>query len=121
MSDRQELTPDVVSNRVSGYVVDPETGDEYDATFKDLTNDEREELHNLEQKADEGDTEAARELEQKVIDEYLLNDGFNSEDLGLAWKQSIIVGFLRALGDNEATQEAQEFFDTMEAAQQGNR
>ena len=116
-SERETLTPDVVSNRVSGYVVDPESGEKYDATFKDLTDDEREELNELEQKADEGDAEAGKELERKVIDDYLLNDGFNSEDLGIAWKQSIIVGFLRALGDNEATQEAQEFFDTMEAAQ----
>lgn len=121
MSNRQTLTPDVVSNRVSGYVVDPESGEKYDATFKDLTDDEREELNELEEAADDGDVEAGKELERKVIDEYLLNDGFEADSLGIAWKSSIMVGFLRALGDNEATQEAEEFFDTMEAAQQGNR
>lgn len=120
MSDRQTLTPDVVSNRVSGYVVDPEDGTKYDATFQDLTTEQQRELEELENQIESGDAEAASEFFGKVIDDYLLNDGFNSEDLGLAWKQSIVTGLMRALGDNEATQEAEEFFDTMEAAQQGN-
>lgn len=118
MSDRQTLTADVVSNRVTGYVVSPEDGEEFEAKFKDLTQSEQRELEELEEKANSGDEEAATELQERVINDYLLND-MEFENVGIAWRQSIMAGFLRALGDNEAVREAQEFFDGME--QQGNR
>jgi len=116
MSDRQSLTAEVVSNKVTGYVVSPEDGEKFEATFKDLTQSEQKELEELEQKADEGDEEAATELQRKVVNDYLLND-MEFEDTGIAWRQSIMAGFLRALGDNEAMREAQEFFEGVEGNQ----
>jgi len=117
MSERQALTADVVSNKVTGYVVSPEDGTEFEATFKDLTQSEQKELEELEERANEGDEEAATELQKRVVNDYLQND-MSFENTGIAWRQSIMAGFLRALGDNEAMREAQEFF---EGVQEGNQ
>lgn len=115
-----KLTTDVISNRVSGVVVDPETGDEYEAVFEDLQESERQNLADLEERANEGDESAAEELQEKVIEDYLIEPNLDIADLGVAWRQSIMVGFLRALGDNKAIESANEFFEDVEEAQ-GNR
>jgi CO dehydrogenase/acetyl-CoA synthase beta subunit len=117
MADK--LTQDVIGDEIGGKVVDPKDGEEYKAVFKDLKEKERRELEQLEEDANEGDEEASEELQKKIIEEYLIEPDLKSEDLGIAWKQSIMVGFLRALGDNQAIQQAQEFFDTVQ--DRGNR
>jgi len=118
MTDK--LTTDVITNRVTGYVTHPETGDEYEAVFEDLQEGERQELAELEEKAETGDEDAAQELQRKVVEDYLIEPDLDIEDLGVAWRQTIIIGFLRALGDNKAIESANEFFDSVEA-NQGNR
>jgi len=114
----EKLTQEAIHQEVSGIVVDPKSGDEYEATFKDLKDSEREKLAELEEQLNDGDEEAGQELQDKVIGEYLIEPDLDPDDLGLAWKQSVIVGFLRALGDNKAVQSANELFDTVD---QGNR
>lgn len=117
---RQQLTKDAITGTVTGYVVDPGTGDQYEAEFKDITGAEREELAELEERAESGDPNAEREFEERVVDDYLLNDDFTADNTGQAMKGAILVGFLRAIGaDNEAIREAETFFD--ERLDQGNR
>ena len=116
----EKLTADVINNRVSGYVVDPESGDKYEAVFKDPTDEERRKLAELEEQTNDGDQDAAQELQSLVVGEYLIEPDLDPDTIGIAWAQSILVGFLRALGDNKAIEEAQDFFDSVEEAQ-GNR
>jgi hypothetical protein len=114
----EKLTPDVITDEISGKVTSPK-GEEYEAVFKDLKEKERKELESLEEKANSGDDDAAEELQKKIVEEYLIEPDLEIDDLGIAWRQSIMVGFLRALGDNQAIQQAQEFFDTVQ--DRGNR
>jgi len=113
-----QLSRDTISGTVDGYVKDPGSGEKLEATFKDIDEATRLELEQLEQQADDGDEEAAEELERKIVDEFCLND-ITYADTGVALRQAIFVGFLRALGDNDAVDEAQEWFDSVEQ-QQGN-
>lgn len=121
MSDKPTLSDSALSGTTTGYVVDPGTGEKLEATFTDLSDEQEKELDELEQKANGGDADAFDQLLEKVIDDYCQND-VSYEEQGRATQQAIFTGFMRALGDtNEATEEAEEFFDTMEAAQEGNR
>jgi len=119
MSERTTLSADAVSGTTKGYVVDPGTGEKFEATFTDISEEQQRELQELENQTKDGDTEAAEELQTKIINDYCHND-IQYSDCGVAMRQAIMVGFLRALGDkNEAVSEAEEFFDAVEA-QQGN-
>ncbi len=120
MSDRQTLSRDVVSEQITSYIIDPDTGQELETKYKDPTDDELAELHELEEAAEDGDVEAGEELEKLVINDFHLNDEFTASNTGNALKQAIFIGFMRAIGDNESIQEAEEFFDQMES-QQGNQ
>lgn len=139
---RTRLTKDAVTETTTGYVVDPGSGDEFEATFKDITKAERQELGELEEQAaaldrlGEGelaamtdaeleeliaDAEAAEQtFTERIVDDYLLHDEFTAENTGQAMKGAILVGFLRAIGaDNEAIREGEEFFENRLNA--GNR
>ena len=119
-SGRAKLSKAAISGTVTGYVVDPNDGTEYEAEFKDITGEERQELQELEERAEDGDTEAEREFERRIIDDYLLNDEFTADNTGQAMKGAILVGFLRAIGaDNAAIREAETFFE--ERLVRGNR
>lgn len=117
---RQQLTKAAISGTVTGYVVDPGTGEQYETEFKDISGEERDELAALEERAEAGDPDAEREFEERVINDYHLNDEFTAANTGQAMKGAILVGFLRAIGaDNEAIREAETFFEDRLA--QGNR
>jgi len=113
-----ELSRQTISGTVDGYVKDPGSGEKLDATFKDLTEGQQQEFQQLEERADNGDEEAAEELEKKIVNDFCLNN-ISYADTGVALRQAIFVGFLRALGDNDAVDEAQEWFNSVEQ-QQGN-
>jgi len=113
-----ELSAQTISGTVDGYVQDPESGEKLEATFKDIDEGTRMELEELEERADNGDEDAAEDLEKKIVNDFCLND-ITYAETGVALRQAIFVGFLRALGDNDAVDEAQEWFDSMEP-QQGN-
>lgn len=116
---------DVVSGRLNGEIVNPETGDRLDAVFKDPTEDDLAALERLEQQAKQGETEADRDFGNKIIDEFWLEatdpesgrtydaaELGDSSSYGTAWKQAVTIGFLKAVGaDNEALRDAEEFFD----------
>lgn len=116
---RDKLTTDVITNRTTGIVTNPETGEDYEAVYRDIGESERQELERLEEQAEDGDEDAAQELPAKIIDEYLIEPDLDADDVGVAWKQALMVGFLRGLGDNKAVESANEFFDSVEES--GNR
>lgn len=124
-SEQPAFVRDVVSGRLNGVIVNPETGDRLDAVFKDPTEDDLAELEQLEQQAKQGETEADRDFGNKIIDEFWLeaedpetgttyskDELGEASDYGTAWKQAVTIGFLKAVGaDNEALRDAEEFFD----------
>jgi len=117
MTNRTQLSSDAISGTTTGYVVDPGTGDKMEATFTDIGESEQKELEGLENKAKNGDADAATELNKKVINEYN-HDDITYEECGVAMRQAILVGFMRALGDsNQAVDEAEEFFEAVSEAQ----
>lgn len=121
MSGKTQLSKDAISGVTSGYVVDPGTGEKMEATFKDIGEEEQQELESLEQKAKEnGDEDVMKDLLKKVINDYN-QDEITYSDCGAALRQAILIGFMRALGDeNASTSEAEEFFESVREAQ-GNR
>lgn len=121
MSGKTQLSKEAISGVTTGYVVDPGTGDKMEATFKDIGEGEQQELEELEKTAKEsGDEEAMTKLLKKVINDYNQDD-IQYEDCGAALRQAILIGFMRALGDeNASTSEAEEFFESVREAQ-GNR
>jgi len=110
-----ELSTQTISGTVDGYVTDPGSGKELDATFKDIDESTRMELEELEKQADEGDEDAAEELDKLIVNDLCLND-ISYADTGPALRQAIFVGFLRAIGDSNAVDEAREFFDSVQQA-----
>lgn len=116
-TNRKQLSRDVISGEITGYIVNPDTGEKLETKFKDITDSEREELEELEEQAADGDEDAEATFEKRVINDYHLNDDFTVDNCGLALKQAILAGFMRSLGHNEATREAEEFF---RQASQGN-
>jgi len=117
MTNRTKLSADAVSGTTKGYVVDPGTGEKLEATFTDISEEQQQELQDLEQKTNSGDSDAAKELQKKIVNEYCHNE-ISYSDVGVAMRQAIMVGFLRALGDkNEAVSEAEDFFNAVSEAQ----
>lgn len=114
MKDISDVT---LSEKIESYIVDPGTGDKIKCYYQDPTDDQRRKLAELEDASDD-DQEAAEELEQLVVDELFLSDKVTS-DSGLALKQSVIAGLFRALGANDAIEDAQELMADLQ--EQGNR
>lgn len=110
MSDHKQLSRDVYSGEVTGYIVSPEDGEKYETKFKDPSESELQEFRDLEEKAEEGDEDADQDLQKLVVNKFHLDDAWTYENTGQAWKQSIFIGFLRAIGHNDAVKEAQEYF-----------
>lgn len=110
--ENQKLSRDVINNRLSGTVTHPESGEKFSVTFKDPTDDELERLQELEEQAEEGDVDADRQFGNVIVNDFLLEPDLEASEIGMAWKQAITVGLLKALGaDNKALQEAEEFFE----------
>lgn len=112
----KQLSRDVISGEVSATITDPGSGEELTATFVDITDEQREELAELEEQAGESE-EAATEYQKSIINDYNKDD-IEYGDCGPALRQSIIAGFMRAIGGESAVRDAEEFF---EAVNQGNR
>jgi hypothetical protein len=106
-----------LSGTVESYIVDPGTGQKIQCEYQDPTDDQRRQLRNLEEKADNGNEDAAKELEELVVDDLFLSDKITTES-GLAQKQAVIAGLFRGLGANEAVEDAQELFEQLN---EGNR
>lgn len=118
MNDEMKRIEDVTfEEKIEGYIVNPATGNKVACEFSDLTDEERRKVVELEERADEGDEEAAEKLEELVIGEYFHSDKI-TPDSPLAQKQAVLAGFLRALGaDNAVTQDAREMMERLD--QQG--
>lgn len=147
MSDTSNSEPafvsEVISGRLNGEIVNPETGDVLDAVFKDPTQSEQRELAEMERRADsdlESDeaeddpVSADSDYANKIIEDLTIEitdpateKTYDGDQLGdgeqwpLAWKQAITVGFLKCVGaTNEALADAEEFFEERQEHIQGN-
>jgi hypothetical protein len=109
MKDISDVT---LSGEIESYIVDPGSGEKLQCRYQDPTDDQRRRLKELEEKAD-NDEEAAKELEKMVVDELFLSDKVTT-DSGLALKQSVIAGLFRALGANDAVEDAQELMEDLQ-------
>jgi len=115
MSDMKSIDDVTLSGKIESYIVDPGTGDKIKCHYQDPTDKQRRRLQELEEADDE---EAADDLQELVVDELFLSDKITS-DSGLAQKQAVIAGLFRALGANDAIDDAQELMADLQ--EQGNQ
>lgn len=116
-----KLTAEAVTNEFEGSVVDPNTGEEKEVIFKDPTQEELDEFRSLETEAQNGDSDAETELQNLLLDEYLIEPELEPSETGLRWKQAIYMGFIKSLGgSNEAIEDARETFKSVEAEGNGS-
>lgn len=111
-TDMKSIEDVTLSGEIESYIVDPGTGDKIRCYYQDPTEEQRRRLMELEDKA-EDDPEAAQEIEELVIDTLFKSEKVTSNS-GLAQKQAVIAGLFRALGQNEAIDDAQELMATLQ-------
>jgi len=112
----KSLADATLSGTVQSYIVDPGSGEKLECEYQDPTDEQRRRLADLEQDAQDGDEDAAKELENLVIDELFLSEKVTSES-GLALKQAVIAGLFRGLGKNDAVEDAQELMEDLQGNQ----
>lgn len=131
-SSKHSFVEQVVTETVSGHIVDPGDGTKIPATFKDLKDEDERRLKALEEGAMDGETVAEEELIDDIVSTYWVSaedpdtgdtwegdDLPGTEDLGLAFKRAVFIGYLGAIGfDNESMREAERMADRIEP---GNR
>jgi len=110
MSEMKDLRDATLSAEIQTYLVDPGTGDKLRCRFNDPTDEQQRELAELQEKAENGDEAAADEFEQLVIGELFKSDKITPAS-PMAQKQAVITALFRALGDNDAIQDARELLD----------
>lgn len=117
--DMKSIEDATLRAEIEGYIINPANGEQLKCRFKDPTEEELETFVELEEATEDGDEEAAEELEQLLFNEFFLH-GTIDQDSPLAQKQAVITGFMRAVGaDNAVTQDAEELMEQLD--QQGNR
>lgn len=117
MTDRQHIEDVTLSGTISSYIVDPGTGDEIACEYEDPTEEQRQELVRLEERAEDGDEMAEERLREIVVDDLFKSDKITS-DSGLALQQAVIAGLFRGMGANEAVEDAQELFEDLNEGNQ---
>ena len=115
MSEMKSIDDATLSGKIKTYIVDPGTGEKFRCFYQDPTDEQRRRLQELEEADGE---EAGDDLQELVVDELFLSDKITS-DSGLAQKQAVITGLFRALGANDAIDDAQELMADLQ--EQGNQ